>query len=123
MYFLSYLLENKCYIDCKAGLRGPDPCSFCPTFYSLAPCFAHFAILIITEISNQIAMRKAIHDVVDVQSLGSGHQMSMLHYWIFYITANAALRTSHTALSIWHAAPSNCYYYQVLGNQYAVLNH
>ena len=75
--------------------------------------------------SNQIAMRKSIHDVADVPSLGSRHQMSMLHYWIFYIriTAHAALRNSHTALSIRHAAPSNCSYYEVLSNQYAVLNH
>ena len=70
-------------------------------------------------------MRKSIHDVVDVQSLGSRRQMSMLHYWISYIriTAHAALRNSYTALSIRHAALSNCSYYEVMSNQYAVLNH
>ena len=116
--------EIKCYIDRQAGLRGPDPCSCCLTFYSLAPFFFILPfVLIITKISSQIAMRKSIHGVTDVQFLGSRHQMTMLHYWIFYIriTAHAALRNSHT--SIRHAAPSNCSYYDVLGNQYAVLNH
>ena len=83
-YYISW--EIKCYIDRQAGLRGPDPCSCCPTFYSLVPFFFILPfVLIITKINNQIAMIKSIHDVVDVQSLGSRHQMSMLHYWIFYI--------------------------------------
>ena len=41
-YYISW--EIKCYIDRQAGLQGPDPCSGCPTFYNLAPFFAHFAI-------------------------------------------------------------------------------
>ena len=41
-YYIS--LEIKCYIDRQEGLRSRDPCSCCPTFYSLAPFFAHFAI-------------------------------------------------------------------------------
>ena len=41
-YYISW--EIKCYIDRQAGLRGPDPWSCCPTFYNLAPFFAHFAI-------------------------------------------------------------------------------
>ena len=66
-------------------------------------------VLIITKTSHPMAMRKSIHDVVDVQSVGSRHQMGMLHYWIFYIrvTVHAALRNSHIALRIRHAAPSN----------------
>ena len=123
-YYISW--EIKCSIDRQAGLRSPDPCSCYPTFYSLTPFFFILPfILIITKINNQSVMRKSIHDVVDVQSLGSRHQMIMLHYWIFYIrmTAHAALRNSHTALSIRHAAPSNCSYYDFLSNQYAVLNH
>ena len=102
--------EIKCYIDRQAGLRGPDPSSSCPTFYSLAPFLLILAlVLIITKISHQMAMRKSIHGVVDVQSLGSRQQMSMLHCWIFHIrvTVHAALRNSHTVLSIWHAALSN----------------
>ena len=126
MYFYYISWEIKCYIDRQAGLRGPNPWSCCPTFYSLAPLFLILPfILIIIKISNQIAMRKSIHDMVDVQSLGSRHQLSMLHYWIFYlrITAHAAVRNSHTALRIRHAVLSNCSYYEVLSNQYAVLNH
>ena len=69
-YHISW--EIKCFIYRQAGLRGPDPCSCCLTFYSLAPFFTHFATcLIITKTSNQIAMRKSIPGVVDVQSLGS----------------------------------------------------
>ena len=41
-YHISW--ETKRYIDRQAGLQGPDPCSCCPTFYSLALFFAHFAI-------------------------------------------------------------------------------
>ena len=65
-------------------------------------------VLIITQVSHQMAMRKSIHDMDDVQSLGSRHQISMLHYWICYIfTLHAALRNSYTALGIRHAVPSN----------------
>ena len=103
--FFSYISwEIKCYIDHQAGFRGPDPCLCCPTFLLILPF-----ILTITKISDQMAMRKSIHDVVDVQSLGSRYQMNMLHYWIFHIrvTVHAVLRNSHTALSIRRAAPSN----------------
>ena len=79
-YYISW--EIKCYIDCQAGLWGPNPCSCCPTFYSLAPFFVHFALVwIITEINHQMAMKKSIHGVVDVQSLGSRHRLRMFHYW------------------------------------------
>ena len=108
-YYISW--EIKCYIDRQAGLRGPDPCSCCTTFYSLATFLLILPfVLIITKISNQIAMTKLIRNAVDVQSLGSRHQMSMLYCWIIYkrITTHAALRNSHTALSIRHAALSNC---------------
>ena len=45
VFFYYIHWETKCYVDRQADLRGPDPCSFCPTFYSLAPFFfAHFAI-------------------------------------------------------------------------------
>ena len=96
----------------------PRPGSLLMLPHFLFTCSIFFIlpfVLIITKITNQ----------VDVQSLGPRHQMSMLHYWIFYIriTAHAALRNSHTALSIRHAAPSKCTYYEVLSNQYAVLNH
>ena len=70
-----------------------------------------------------MAMRKSIHDVVDMQSLGSKHQMNTLHKLIFYITVHAALGNSYAALSIRHAAPSNYWQYVALSNQYAVLNH
>ena len=107
----------------------PRPGSLLILHHFLFTCSIFFIlpfVLIITKINNQIAMRKSIHDVVHVQSLGSRHQMSMLHYWIFYIriTAHVTLN-SHTALSIRHVAPSNCsyYMYEVLSNQYAVLNH
>ena len=118
------------YIDRQTGLRGPD-------HYSLLMMSSHFLfylvhfllilsfVLIITKISHRMAMSKSIHDVVDVQSLGSRHQMSMLHYWISYIrvTVHAALWNLHTALSTRHAAPSHYWWFVVLSNQYAVLNH
>ena len=126
MYFLLYFLVDKMLHRPPSG--SPRPGSllmFPPLFIHFLHFFFFSFVLIITQISNQIAMRKSIRDVVDVQSLGSRHQMKMLHYWIFYIRiiAHATLRNSHTALSIRHAAPSNCSYYEVLNNQYAGLNH
>ena len=111
MYFLLYFVGNKMLHRPPSGPPRPGSLLMLPHF--LFACSFFFIlkfILIITKISNQIAMIKSIHDVVDVQSLGSRQQISMLHYWIFYIRiiAHAALRNSHTALSIRHAAPSNC---------------
>ena len=127
MYFLLYFLGNKMLHRPPSGPPRPGSFLMLPHFLFTCSIFIFILsfVLIITKISNQIAMRKSIHDVVDVQSLGSRHQMSMLHYWIFYIgiTAHAALRNSDTALNIRHAVPSNCSYYEVLSNQYAVLNH
>ena len=121
--FLLYFLGNQMLHRPPSGPPRPGSLLMLPHF--LFTCSIFFIlpfVLIITKISNQIAMKKSIHDV---QSLGSRHQMNMLHYWIFHIriTAHAALRNSHTALSIRHAAPSNCSYYEVQKNQYAVLNH
>ena len=130
MCFILYFLGNKMLHRPPSGPPRPGSLLILPHF--LFTCSIFFFILpfvlIVTKISNQIAMRKSIHDVVDVQSQGSRHQLSMLHYWIFHIriTAHAALRNSQTALSIRHAAPSNCSdyaHYEVLSNQYAVLNH
>ena len=106
----------------------PRPGSLLMLPHFLFTCSIFFLlsfVLIITKISNQTAMRKSIHDMVDVQYLGTRHQMSMLHYGIFYIriTARAALRNSQTVLSFQHAASSNCSYNAVPSNQYAVLNH
>ena len=78
-------------------------------FYSLAPYLSILPfVLIITKTSQQMAMRKSIHGVVDVHSLGFRHQVSMLHK-IFQIRAavHAVLTNSHTVLSIRHAAPNN----------------
>ena len=127
MYYLLYLLGNKMLHRPPSGPSRPGSLLMLPHFLFTSSIFFFILpfVLGITKISNQIAMRKSIHDVVDVQSLGSRHQMSMLYYWIFYIriTAYAAVRNTHTALSIRHAALSNCSYYEVLSNQYAALNH
>ena len=65
------------------------------------------------------------YNVIDAQFLGPRHQLSMLHYWLFYITvtAEAALKNSHTAPNFPYAALSNYRQYVVLNNQYVVLNH
>ena len=107
--FLYFIFRGiKCNIDRQTGLRGPNPCSSCSTFYSLAPFFLPIlpVVLIITKTSYQMALRKSIRDV---QSLGSRHKMGILHYWIFYtrVTVHATLRNWQTALRIRHAAPSN----------------
>ena len=110
-YYISW--EIKCYIDRQAGFQGPDPCSCRPTFYPLAPFFLLILpfVLIITKINHQMAMRKPINDMVDVQSLGSRHQMNTLKYMsldiYIRVQVHSALRNSHTALSILHDAPSN----------------
>ena len=107
VFLKSYFLGNKMlHIKRQAGLRGPDPCSCCPTCVSFTCSifFAYFSVwpfvLIITKISHQMAIKKPTHDVVDMQSLGSRHQMNMLRHWIFYIgvAVHAALRNPHTAL-------------------------
>ena len=127
MYFLLYFLGNKMLHRPPSGPPRPGSLLMLPHFVFTCSFFFFILpfVLIFTKISNQFAMRKSIHDVDDVQSLGSRHQMSMPHYCIFHIriTVHAALRNSHTALSIRHAAPSNCSYYEVLSNQYAALNH
>ena len=126
LFFINFLGNNMLH---RPPRRPPRPGSLLMLLYFLFTCSIFLLILpfvfIITEISHHMAMRKSIHDVVDVQSLWSRHQMSMLHYWIFCrrVTVHAALRNSHTALSIWHAAPSNYWYYVALSNRYAVLNH
>ena len=71
-----------------------------------------------------MAMRKSIHDGVDVQSLVPRHQLRILHCWILSrVTALAVLQNAHTALSIRHAALSNYRQFVVVSNQYAVLCH
>ena len=82
-------------------------------------------MLLIAKISHQMAMKNPIHDVVDVQSLVSRHQLNMLHYWRFciLIIAHAILMNRYTDLSVWHAAPSNYLQHVPLSNRYAVLNH
>ena len=91
IYFLLYFLGNNMLHRPPSG--PPRPGSLLMLHHFLFTCSIFFFILpfvlIITEINNQIAMRKSIHYVVDVQSLGSKHQMSMLHYWIFYIRITA----------------------------------
>ena len=97
--FVIIFLGNKMLHRPTSGTPRPGYLLMLPHF--LFTCSIFFLILpfvlIITKISNQIAMRKSILDVVDVQSLGYKHKVSMLHYWIFYtrITVHAALRNSH----------------------------
>ena len=111
LVFLTYFLGNKMLHRQPSG--PPKPWSLLMLPHFLFICSISLSILpfvfIITKLSDQMAMRKSIHDVVDVQSPWSQHQTSILHYWIFYIrvTVHAALRNSHTALSIKHAALSN----------------
>ena len=106
-YFLGNIILNRV----PSGLPRPGSLLMLPHF--LFTCSILLLILpfnlIISKISYQMAMRKSVHDVVSVQSLGSRQQMSMLYYWIFHIrvTVHAARRNSHIALSIRHAAPSN----------------
>ena len=122
-YYISR--EIKCYLDRQAGLRGPGPWHVAPFFIHLL----HFLfilpfVLVITKISHRVAMRKSIHDVVDAQALGSRHQTSMLHYWIFYMSHNACYSEKFkycSENSAW-CCPSNYWYYVVLSNQYAILN-
>ena len=105
------ILPVKCYIDRQEASDPRILAHVAPlSFHLLHFLFILPFVLIIHKISIQIAMRKSTHDVVDVQSLGSRHQMSIWHYWIFHIriTALVALRNSHTALSIRHATPSDC---------------
>ena len=93
--FLLYFSGNKMLHRRPSGPPRPGSLLMLSHFFIILLHFLLIVpfVLIITKISNQVAMRKSIHDVVVVQSLGSGHQMSMLHYWIFYIriTAHAAL--------------------------------
>ena len=72
---------------------NPDPCSCWPKFDPLLLIFPF--VFIITGISHQMAMRNLIDDVADVQFLQSRHQLSMLRYWMYYISV-----TVHAALKI-----------------------
>ena len=118
MYYLLYLLSNKwirCYMDCRADLQSPDPCSFYPTFYSLAPLFVHFA-LCFTHYQDKSAdaIKNSMHDVVNVQSLVIRHQVVMLQAkWSVH--DHAALINWYTALSVQHAAPSHYCQHLALG--------
>ena len=84
-YYISW--EIKRYLDRQAGLQGPDPCSCCPTFYSLAPFLLILpCVLIFTKISNLIAMRKSIYGVGDTHFVGVNALIDSLmgdkkHFW------------------------------------------
>ena len=82
MYFLLYLLGNKMLHRPPSGPPKPGSLLMLPHFlFTYSIFFILPFLLIISKINNQIAMRKSIHDVVDVPSLGSRHQMILLHYW------------------------------------------
>ena len=110
--FWLYNLWNKLLHRPPSGPPRPGSLLILPHFLFTCSIFVLILplVLFVTKISNKIAMKKSIHDVVDLQSVGPRHQMSMLPYWKFHIriAAHAALRNSHTVLSIRHAAPSNC---------------
>ena len=111
MYFSFYFLGNKMFHRPSSVL--PRPGSLLMLLHFLFTCSIFLLnlpfVLIITNISHQMVMRESVPDMVDVQSLRFRHQMSMLHYWIFYIrfTVHGTLRNSHTAQSIRHAFWSN----------------
>ena len=107
-YFFSYFLENKMLHWLPSGPLRPGSLLMLPHFLFTSSIFLLILpfTLIITKTSHQMAMRKSIHDVVDVQSLGSRQQMSMLRYWIFHMSHSACCSDKFTYCSEYSACCS-----------------
>ena len=70
----------------KRAFKAQTLANFAPLFIRLLHYLLILSFgLLVNKISHQMAMRNSIHDVVDVQSLVTRNQLSMLQYCTVYI--------------------------------------